>query len=154
MEWQQPIADSGPRKDVPPFAPGTGLAERGPIQTSTPETAMHRLTTTLMISVLGFGFQSAHAAPRESAPSVVVRFADLDLSRSEGAAALYRRLKGAAQTVCAPLDGRNLAQHFGFEACVKSAISTAVATVDRPALTEYYAAKTSGRNATFQIAQK
>jgi hypothetical protein len=57
MEWQQLIGDSGPRKEVPPFAPGTGLAERGPEPTHTQETAMNRFTTTIMIFALTLGFQ-------------------------------------------------------------------------------------------------
>jgi UrcA family protein len=115
---------------------------------------MYRFTTTMMIFALALGFQSAHAAPPQDVPSVVVHFADLDLSRSEGATMLYQRLKGAAETVCAPLDDRDLARHKHFMACVQSAISSAVAKVDQPALAAYYEAKTKTRNATIQIAQK
>ena len=115
---------------------------------------MYRFTTTMTIFALALGFQSAHAAPPQDVLSVVVHFGDLDLSRSAGAAALYQRLKGAAETVCAPLDDRNVARHMSFRACVQSAISTAVANVDQPALTAYYETKTIGRNATIQIAQK
>jgi len=154
MEWQQLIGDSRPRKEVPPFAPGTGLAERGPKPTHTQETAMYRFTATMMMFALALGFQSAYATPPENAPSIVVHFADLDLSRSEGARVLYQRLQGAAETVCAPLDDRNLARHMRFKECVQSAVSTAVAKVDQPTSAAYYEAKTSGRNAITQIAQK
>ena len=120
---------------------------------------MYRCTTMTMILALALGFQAAYAAPPGNAPSIVVHFADLDLSRSEGAAVLYQRLNGAAETVCAPLDDRGVGRHMRFRACVQSAISTAVAKVDRPALTTYYEAKTyqartNRRNATIQIAQK
>ena len=115
---------------------------------------MYRFTTTMMMFALALGFQSAYAAPPENAPSKVVKFADLDLSRSEGASVLYQRLRGAAESVCAPLDDRDLARQKSFKACVQSAISAAVATVDRPALTAYCEAKTNRRNATIQIAQK
>jgi UrcA family protein len=115
---------------------------------------MYRFTTTMMIFAVALGFQSAHAAPRENVLSVVVHFADLDLSRSEGATVLYQRLKGAAEAVCAPLDDSNLSRHMSFKACVQTAISTAVAKVDQRALTAYYEAKTNGRNAAIQIAQK
>jgi UrcA family protein len=33
-------------------------------------------------------------------PSVTVRYADLDLSRVAGAQTLYKRIKGAARSVC------------------------------------------------------
>jgi UrcA family protein len=115
---------------------------------------MYRFTATMMIFALALGFQPAHAAPLQDVPSVVVRFADLNLSRSEGARVLYRRLKGAAEAVCAPLDDRDAARHMSYKVCVQTAISTAVAKVNQPALTAYYAAKTNGRNAAIQIAQK
>jgi len=115
---------------------------------------MYRFTTTMMIFALPLGCQAAHAAPPQGVPTVVVHFADLNLSRSEGAAVLYQRLKGAAETVCAPLDDRDVVRHMSHKACVHSAISTAVAKIDQPAMTAYYAAKTNGRNATIQITQK
>jgi UrcA family protein len=82
-----------------------------------------------------------------------VQFADLDLTRSEGAAVLYHRLAAAAKTVCVSLDGRDLASQMRFKGCVETAIGSAVAKVDRPALTAYYKARTNGRNATLQIAK-
>jgi UrcA family protein len=115
---------------------------------------MNRLSTTTLTFALALGFQSAHAAdtPQDS-PSLVVQYADLDVSHSAGATALYRRLKGAAETVCAPFDGRDLASRTTFNACVQSALATAVAKVNQPALTSYYKAKTNARNATTQVAQ-
>jgi len=115
---------------------------------------MYRSTITMMILGLALGFQSAQAASPQNVPSVVVHFGDLDLSRSEGAAVLYQRLRSAAETVCAPLDDRGVARHMSFKACVQGAISTAVARVDRPELTAYYEARANRGNATIQIAQK
>ena len=115
---------------------------------------MYRSMTTMMILGLAVGVQSAHAGSPQTVPSVVVHFGDLDLSRSEGATVLYRRLRSAAETVCAPLDDRGVARHMSFKACVQSAISAAVAKVDRPALTAYYEASARRSNATAQIAQK
>jgi UrcA family protein len=114
---------------------------------------MYRFTITMMIFALALGFQSAHAAPPQLGPDVVVHFADLNLSRSEGAALLYRRLKVAAEKICFPLDDRALARHVRYTACVQSVISTAVAKVDRPVLSAYYEANTNGRNGANQIAQ-
>lgn len=114
---------------------------------------MYRLTGTMMIFALSAGFQSAYAAPPQDAPSVVVRFADLDLSRSEGVAVLYRRLNGAAKTVCAALDGSDLARHLSFDGCVQSALSTAVAKVGKPALTAYYESQAKVRKGTVRIAR-
>ena len=114
---------------------------------------MYRFATTIMILALGFGYQLANAAPAQDAPSVIVHFADLDLTHGDGVAVLYRRLKGAAETVCALQDGRDLGSQMRFKMCWQSTLGAAVTKVDRPALTAYYRAQFKGRNATFQIAQ-
>lgn len=114
---------------------------------------MNRFTTTMMISALAFGYQLANAAPSQDAPSVIVHFADLDLTHGDGVAVLYRRLKSAAETVCAPQDSRDLGSQMRFRVCWQSALGAAVSKVDRPTLTAYYRAQFEGRSATFQIAQ-
>jgi UrcA family protein len=117
---------------------------------------MNRFTTTMMISALGLGSQLADAASPQDPPAVIVRFADLDLSHSQGAAVLYRRLKSAAETVCG-VEGsvlsRDLGSHKRSQECIRSALDAAVAKVNQPALTAYYRAQFEGRNATSQIAK-
>lgn len=115
---------------------------------------MRRLITTMTTVALALGFQTGHAAPPQDAPSMVVRFADLDLSRSEGAKVLYQRLKGAAETVCAPLEDRDLSMQMSYGRCVRTAIRNAVAKIDQPVLTAYYDARTNRGNAIIQVAQK
>jgi hypothetical protein len=61
---------------------------------------------------------------------------------------LYRRLKDAAETVCAAHDDRDLERQMRFKACWQAALSAAVTKVDQPALTAYYQAQFKGRNAT------
>jgi UrcA family protein len=115
---------------------------------------MYRITTTIMIFGLGLSFQLAHAAPPQDAHFIGVRFADLDLTGSEGAAVLYQRIEAAAKTVCASLDGRDLASQMRFRGCSETAIGSAVAKVDRPILTAYHKARMNDRNAIIQIAEK
>ena len=98
---------------------------------------MYCFTSTVIASALALT-QVACAGPALDRPQVVVHFADLDLSHSQGAAVLYHRLRAAAETLCAPLDDRDLGRHMIFKECVQSALSTAVAEVDRAALTEHY----------------
>ncbi len=90
-----------------------------------------------------------YPAPSED---VAVRFADLDLTRSEGIAALYRRLRSAAETACAPRNGRDLGSQMRYQLCWQSALAAAVAKVAQPALTSYSRVKLQGRN-TLRIAQ-
>jgi len=61
------------------------------------------LATTLaaaLAATLATTLATATPALAGSAPSVAVRYGDLDLSRPEGARALYTRLQAAAQRVC------------------------------------------------------
>ena len=117
---------------------------------------MYCFTSTMLILALSLGAQLVHADAGPDALSVTVHFTDLDLTRSAGAAVLYRRLKSAAETVCA-VDGsvrsRDLGSQKRLQECISSAIGTAVGKVDQPTLTAYYRAQVTG-NPTVRIVQK
>ena len=78
----------------------------------------------------------------EAVPHKVVHFNDLNLSSTEGAAALYGRIKGAVSEVCGKQDRFNLSQSHATEICIKDAVSRAVAEINSPVLTSLYRAKT------------
>src|SRR5271166_2256631 len=97
------------------------------------------------VVALGFGAESATAAGpsndqpvSDGAKQYVVRFADLDLSKMTGATALYVRLQHAARAVCDPREGRELAFDTRFRACVDQAVTSAVARVNSPLVSEYH----------------
>jgi UrcA family protein len=71
-----------------------------------------------------------------------VRYADLDLSQSAGVEQLYRRIKVAARQVCVPENSRDLQSVAAADHCREQAIAHSIATVDTPALTNYYLAQT------------
>jgi UrcA family protein len=77
----------------------------------------------------------------------VVRFPDLDLSKIDGAATLYSRLSSAATIVCNSLRSRDLGIAAQYRACVAQAITNAVASVDRPLVSQYHESRTKGINA-------
>ena len=77
----------------------------------------------------------------EPAPSRVVKFGDLDLSRDAGVAALYSRIKAAAREVCVPLDAATMQLVRVRFDCRQGAIARAVGDVNSPALTSYYLEK-------------
>jgi UrcA family protein len=83
-------------------------------------------------------------------PAVTVRFGDLDLSRPEGATALYRRIHFAAEQVCWLYDGWDLGPRFRKRSCMQRAIAEAVKKVNRPELYAVYNARnpTPPTNAT------
>jgi UrcA family protein len=80
---------------------------------------------------------SRAAAPADEVYSVTVQFADLDLNRQAGLATLYRRIKGAARRVCDEQARDTFNQTY--TVCVRTAVSAAVARIDRPLLSEYVA---------------
>jgi UrcA family protein len=87
---------------------------------------------------------AAYAADADyDIPKQVVKFGDLNVSSSAGAATLYRRIQRAAERVCGgPLDVRELSIAVRSKACIAQAIERAVKDVHTPALTSLHLAKT------------
>jgi UrcA family protein len=111
---------------------------------------MKRFMLTILVATQCICGQFVHADSLYQPPlHVNVNFADLDLSGTEGAASLYRRLRAAARQVCAPLDERSRSLKGGalFHSCIADALSTAVAAIDQPLLNSYYRAKLDGHGA-------
>jgi UrcA family protein len=100
------------------------------------------------------GCSAAHASnvsKDESATNerhqYVVRFADVDLSRIDGAMTVYGRIRQAASAVCGSLDSRVLGLMEKHRACVNQAIADAVASINRPLLSQYHQLRTKGDKA-------
>jgi UrcA family protein len=110
--------------------------------TSTHFTHPRTLIATSILAVLVSSFAVVcSAADSTDVPKAIVRYADLDISTSQGAAVLYNRIRSASEGLCAPLDRGDLESKFLFKTCVQQAIEGAVAKVDRPTLSALYAAK-------------
>ena len=73
-------------------------------------------------------------------PSVTVRYADLDLSTSAGANALYRRIQAAAKQVCSS-PGTDPIEQFAWRSCYSSAVGDAVRKVNSPLLIAVHTGK-------------
>ena len=82
----------------------------------------------------------------------VVRFADLDLSKIDGAAALYSRLRHAAGIVCGSLQSRVLEMDVQYRACTHDAVTEAVAGIGRPILSQYHESRTKGDKTALRLA--
>lgn len=85
-----------------------------------------------IVVTLASGFAvSAGAADGTEVRKITVKFGDLNASSPEGAAALYARIRSAAQSVCSqsldPFATRA-------ESCVHKAIADAVTKVNQPTL--------------------
>lgn len=115
-------------------------------------TAVRGLTISVAATL---GFNAANASPQgdsndsKTRLTYVVRFADLDVSKFEGAKSLYVRLRHAAQVVCKPLEGASAWGSDQYEICMNKAIADAVASVNRPLLSQYHQSRAQhdkGRN--------
>lgn len=99
----------------------------------------HRLLVICVCAAIAAGFApGAGAADDGTVRKVTVRYGDLDLSSPQGAVALYRRIGIAAEEVCRPFEGRDLARTSIFRACKQRAVADAVSRVNRPELFAVY----------------
>jgi UrcA family protein len=90
------------------------------------------LSALLGLSAVAMGAQASNAAP--AAPSVVVSYRDLDLSRPGDVRTLYRRLQHAAASVCVPVSQLELSRYMAWQRCYNSALDSAVMAVRSPEL--------------------
>jgi UrcA family protein len=119
------------------------------------ENVMKKSTTLIAVAAFITGNISIANADAPFEPrTATVQFADLDTANTQGAATLYRRIKTAAASVCRDLEpGKQLVGVWAYTDCVQTAMSNAIAKVNRPAVTAYAAARGMPIvNATVRIA--
>jgi UrcA family protein len=99
-----------------------------------------KCATALVASILSLATLDARSAGlADDGYAVSVKFGDLDLTREAGIARLYARIKGAAGRVCYQQSIDQPGAQETYPVCVRRAVSTAVARIDRPMLSEYVA---------------
>jgi UrcA family protein len=112
------------------------------MNTITTSTPLRSLIAAAIFGALASGFTAVSAAADSTdAPQVVVKYGDLNISNQQGAAALYGRIRRAAESVCPRFELSQLASQARRVACVHKAITDAVTTVNQPALFAEYNAK-------------
>jgi UrcA family protein len=83
------------------------------------------------------------ASPDYEVATRRVKYGDLDLARSAGAATLYSRIRDAARDVCEPSISSGARDSILLaRSCMEQSIARAVADVNAPTLTSYYLTKT------------
>jgi UrcA family protein len=92
----------------------------------------------LAISALPVAESAMAAARIDDAPSVTVRYHDLNLDSAEGVASLYGRIHAAALEVCKPVEGPQLLDRVFWNDCVAHAVANAVRTVHNEKLSAYH----------------
>jgi UrcA family protein len=102
---------------------------------------MHlRMIALLAILSLLIAGSAAAVTRADEAPSVTVRYQDLDLNSSEGIANLYGRIRAAAVEVCKPAEvsqSLQLALLSRWNACIGHSVANAVKRVHNEKLSAY-----------------
>jgi UrcA family protein len=112
------------------------------MNTMTISTRLRGFIASAIVGVLATGVASVSTASEGSELlQTTVKYGDLNVSSSQGAAALYNRIRWAANGVCRPLDQGDVFSKMQVAGCVHKAIAGAVTSVDQPALTAVYNAK-------------
>ena len=82
-----------------------------------------------------------------NAPTLTVRYSDLNLNTQAGASVLYKRIRNAAEQVCGDVNSRRLEVAAAAKACVNHAVYVSVHSVNNVRLTDEY-------NAHFGVAKE
>jgi UrcA family protein len=141
------------RAAVPQHSPKDGRSATYFFQQPLPETTVNTKSSssrllglyaaTIVCAVASSLTAVCAAADSSDFPSVVVKFADLNLSNPAGVTALYRRINAAARDVCKSYDIRSgsSTRPGSADPCVRKALQDAVNKVGHPALLAMYNAK-------------
>jgi UrcA family protein len=109
---------------------------------TTISTPLRTLVAGAILSALAFSFATVSSADeRITPPQVIVKFADLNVSTSQGAVALYGRINIAAVDVCSRMYTSTEAYRWRKNACLQKVIADAVTRVNEPALSAVFASK-------------
>jgi UrcA family protein len=93
-----------------------------------------------VVMTLGTFSMLQASAPWDAPRSEVVGYHDADLTRPASTAKFYKRIRQAAEHVCAPQVTPGLAGKQRLQECVETAVATAVAKVNHPQLNALHSA--------------
>ena len=86
---------------------------------------------------------TSFAGQSDAAPTVAVRYGDLDLSSEVGAQTLYHRIASAARDVCPDAYSRDLGVVAESQRCQANAVDQAVRQLNNPKLALVHASHVS-----------
>jgi UrcA family protein len=100
---------------------------------------LHKRAIALLLIPALLVAESALAVTRvDEAPSVTVRYYDLNLKSTQGVASLYGRIHRAAVDVCRPSDGEiNKLETSAWNECVAHSVADAVRRIHNEKLSAY-----------------
>jgi UrcA family protein len=123
------------------------------VKTMTQPIRFRTIIATLILGALASSLATVYAAEDNSdAPKIVVKYADLNVSHPQGAAALLRRIRRAGEAVCGSFVG-GLGPKMRVNACVQNAVADAVTKVNQPQLFAIYKANYKTPSPTTLLSQ-
>ena len=125
--------------DLPTLYPYRHIQETK-MNTTTKSIQNRRMIAVTAVAAALFGSFAA-VSQAADAPSLMVKYQDLNVSNPQGAATLYARIQSAAAVVCGGFEDRGPALKALTDACVHKAIADAVTQVGQPSLTALFNAK-------------
>lgn len=123
------------------------------MNTTTTYNSLRRLIPTVIFSVLISSYATVSAAADGHTRTIIVKYADLNVSDPQSAAALYERIRAAANRVCANLNRKNLILEAYKDECVRETIASTVTKVNQPQLSAIYNAKNGVQRPTSLVSQ-
>ena len=109
----------------------------------------------LLVSAAAMVFlapQMARAADVVDGRTVTVHYSDLNTNTEAGVAALYNRIRHAAEQVCGKVDSRRLDEVATTRACVNKSIASSVSAVGNAQLTTVFMAHINGSSKPVMVA--
>jgi len=101
--------------------------------------AAHIVAVALIAATTAMPTKSVQAAVNDDEPpSVTLQFSATDLGTPQGVAGLYRRIRGAAASVCHQFDGAPLEDKQRWDICFNHAVAQAVLSVHNDNLSAYH----------------
>jgi UrcA family protein len=101
------------------------------------------LTGLAVLAGLASGGAFAQEPSNANAPSVTIRYSDLNLAKPGAVQVLYRRVESAAKEVCNHGESRELSRMAAAERCIDQAMGEAIAKIDVPQLNALYRTKSN-----------
>ena len=95
------------------------------------------LAAGILIGALGVG--RVVAATQDDPPSIVVKYADQDLTTQKGLNELYHRLVRASRQVCPEMSTLDLSRERKVLECRDQAVARAIRQINNPQLAALYA---------------
>ena len=139
-------------RGLPDCTPPQGLREE--MEMNSTHTAIIVARAMAICITATLACNAADASPASLDESVTgasltyaVPFSDLDLSKIEGATALYGRIRHAARAACETILTQQPGMGEKYRACVDGAIAQAVAKANRPLLSQYHRLRLMGDRA-------